>query len=713
MGAASRTHRRVAVCRVLVVALFAISVLAAAPRVTASSSPTLRWAVTKTASGGSTYTMAATAYSLTLPRGSDLLTIRRAAGGGSFQLPLAALIGRSTWPSGMRLRASTSEASLVLVVSTASRRPFLEATVTAEPLFFTIGFSGQLGPSPALEPAFFSTGKAGLAMASVTSGFTPDPRFTPLTRTPTVQLGPIPVAPYTAPFSPPPFDVELATPVGWLGLGLVQVPNATEMVVSSQGQLTVNYPLAVLAHISDLGAGGRVGDPRVSGDLKATGSWLRFPAFTVTLAANWLTGLSSYHLALTSLGQAPVAAPPGRRPAWWSWPLVDTWGQQLVTGAARKNDDFTASWVLHYVALWRQKFHLQHFTVIIDAQWQTTLGSATPSSRFGGAAGMRRLVDELHAQGLKVLLWWPLWAVPQGPLGKVKSDPTSSAFATTLAKQMSSLLGSGSGGLHVDGLKLDWGSLIPQVASYSRPQLGIGAAALLRYMRLLAHDAWRVQGGAVIDASAMAPQFGGYEDLLRLYDASSADAWTNRAAIVSAVDPLSLIDGDGWRLTSAQAVPHIVESAIFGTPALYYATSWGGGAPISNSEASALGLLLGITQNRGQGTAWPLAGDNDSPLESLTGDDWTYTVGGRLVAETLDSAQAAVVYHYAAGCAAPSSARIVSTVGVGLLIPLPGDAMLVSVSPTVSAAEVAGIGGPEVAITVEPGITYTLTVRGC
>jgi len=86
-------------------------------------------------------------------------------------------------------------------------------------------------------------------------------------------------------------------------------------------------------------------------------------------------------------------------------------------------------------------------------------------------------------------------------VGKVKADPTSAQFATTLARQMSTVLGQGKQGLHVDGLKLDWGSLIPAVSQYSRPQLGVGAAALLRYMRLLA------QSPMTVDPVAIATSF--------------------------------------------------------------------------------------------------------------------------------------------------------------------------------------------------------------
>ncbi len=583
-----------------------------------------------------------------------------------------------------------------------SAAPLLKVVVTARPTYFTVQFSGRVGPLLSQVPQFFTTGNTGLEMSEVSSGTTPDPVFRSPTRTPEVRLGPIPVAPYTAPMAPPPFVVELSTRLGWVGVGLVQVPDATTLSVTRRGAVTVNYPLSILLRIREAGAGGKVTAPRAPSGAVPGGRWLEFPAFVFTTGRSSRADLVAYHSALAAMGQAASAAPPGGRPAWWSWPLVDTWGQQLVTDAARRDDEFTASWVRRYVALWKAEFHIQHFTVIIDSQWQSKLGSATPSSRFGGLAGMQKLVRELHSQGIKVLLWWPMWVLPSAPVSRAKVDPTSSTFASSLATQMRTLLGSGPRDLHVDGLKLDWGSLVPSADHFSRPQLGVGAAALLRYMRLIAQDAWGVARGALIDASAMAPQFVRYEDLLRLYDANSSEAWSDRAATVSAVDPQSLMDGDGWRLTSSQAVSHIVGSSVFGTPAVYYASRWAGGAPISAAQAAALGLLISVAETRGQGTATPLTSDPAS------GDDWSYTVAGRLGAQSLAGARAIVVYRYQGACRSPQAAEVVSMDTGPLAVPLPAGATLVQVSPSVPVSSKAGT--PPM-LTVAAGVAYALRLH--
>ena len=365
-----------------------------------------------------------------------------------------------------------------------------------------------------------------------------------------------------------------------------------------------------------------------------------FQSSALTMATDPLTGLGDYRAALVALHQAPVAAPPGSRPGWWEWPLVDT-GEQSVTLAARTSQDFDSAWVASFARTWRRRFGVRHFTVIIDSQWQVRLGSPVPSRRFGGISGMRKLIDELHAEGLKVMLWWPLWIDQKSPMHRYRIDPTASYFPARIRHDMTIALGDGPGDLDADGLKLDWGYLVPTMTKmhYSHPAQGLGVAALvLRFMTVLSADAWKPHPAALIDASAMAPQFGATEDALRLYDARLALTWSARAEIVAEVDPDSLIDGDGWRVdSSAEAISHIIGSAVFGTPAVYYATHWSGGAPISRGLAKALGAVLDSAAARGEGV----------PIWDADGV-WSYFVKGKLSAQTLGHNRAIAVYHSAA-----------------------------------------------------------------
>ncbi|MHB8312899.1 MAG: hypothetical protein ACYDD0_06310, partial [Candidatus Dormibacteria bacterium] len=559
-------------------------------------------------------------YSLELSRGTGFLTVQ--SGLGTFSFPLTALVGRTRLPVGTYFVATTYRSELSLYAFDRSGRLLEKARLLASPNFFTVDFSGRLGKDPIAGATFFSNGHRALPIRFLHQAFSPDPVSPSLFPTPTTYLGvhrPLP----TTPFAPPPFDLQFHIGPGWAGIGLVQVPNATALSLTRGGGVSVNYPLGPLARIRDLGAGGRVTPPAGVPGQPGHGTWVGFPSFVVTLASTPYLGLTAYHGALAQLGEAPVAAPPGHRPAWWSQPMVDTWGQQLVGAAGRNSPKFTASWVRAFVTSWRQQFGVSAFTLVIDAQWQARLGHTTPSARFGGVSGMRLLIQQLHAQGVRVMLWWPLWKDQAAPGQPLPVDPTAPGFRARISGQMTQLLGTGSADLGADGLKLDWGFLVPPPAQekLARPQLGIGASLLLRYMTMLSSAAWKAAPGAIIDGSAIAPQFGGTQDTLRLYDAHQASTWSYRAAIVSAVDPLGQIDGDGWELTGPQAVAHIVESAVFGVPAIYYSTHWAGGQPISRSLARALGRLLAVGQQRGQGRA-----------DLLPGGGWTYLVGSRVTA---------------------------------------------------------------------------------
>jgi hypothetical protein len=630
-------------------------------------------------------------YQLALEPRTGILTVSSAA--GSYALPLAALVGRLQLPPGTRFLPTTDGSNLDLYVVNRGGQLLERALLRPHRGFFTVTFSSQLGPDNFAVPAFFSNGRQGLPAAAVVHAFSPDPVSQSLIPSPTTYLGVHP--PYhTAPFAPPPLDLQFKLSRGWAGVGLVQVPDATALSIDSQSQVTVNYPLRLLAGFPDTGAGGAVAPPRSGPGKPLAGSWLEFPSFVFTAAPDQYSGLYQYHLALSALGMAPTAAPPGRRPSWWSWPMVDTWGQQLLTGAARSSPRYTAAWVLSFASQWRQQFHVRHFTLVIDAQWQARLGDPTPSTRFGGFSGMKALIARLHSEGIRVMLWWKLWT-DQLPDGKVvRYDPTQPGFTTLLSSQVDQMVGPGPSSLGADGLKLDWGFLVPPPTAeqLARPQLGMGAAVLLRYMRILSSAAWHADPASLIDASAVAPQFGGTEDTLRLYDAHRASTWSYRAAIVSAVDPNSAIDGDGWALLSSQAIPHIVASSVFGIPSIYYVGRWAKGTRFAPGLARDLGMVIQAAQSRGQGRAVP------------TGTGWEYVVAGRVSARTLANDRAIVVYRYS-----PSGRCLGATVvsAVEATLAIPGCSDLTAVTATATGDRPVRLG--RTGLQAEPGVPYRIT----
>jgi hypothetical protein len=302
-------------------------------------------------------------------------------------------------------------------------------------------------------------------------------------------------------------------------------------------------------------------------------------------------------------------------------------------------------------------------TFVIDSRWQAGIGDPEPDPvRFGGLAGMRQLIDELHAHGDHVVLWWPLWArhvarvppstaaIRAAPAGQIV-DPTASSFDGATAGQVATLLGGGPGELGADGLKLDWGYDIP--LRLADPDRGWGATALLRYLRVLHTDAHAVRADALIDASAAAPQFAAVSDAVRLYDAWSEMQWSRRAAVVSAVDPDTLIDGDGWQATPADTLTHAVASTVYGTPALYFVTRWMSGAPIPAALARELGSIVRLSGDKGQGRARPLGSG-----------DWAYADRSGIRAESFEGSTALVVWR------SRSCGTAISTLGGRVLVPL-------------------------------------------
>jgi hypothetical protein len=637
-------------------------------------------------------------YSLLFDRQTGMLTLR--AQRGSFSFPATALIGRSTLPLGTRFTAVSDRSLLSVYVFNREKTLLEKARITAFPTFITVGFSSRVGGQRQAPATFFSNGTSGLPSTAFTTAFSPDPVKSSLYNDPTTFLG-VHAPLKSAPFAPPPFDLEFREGRGWAGVGLVQVPDATALSITPQGGITVNYDLHLLANIRDQGAGGRVQPPRGIPGAEGSGTWLSFPQFTFTMGKSTSGGLLSYHASLRSLREAPTAFAPGKRPAWWSRPIVDTWGQQMVDRVARHSPRYTASWVRAFVASWRRQFGLRHFTLVIDSEWQARLGHTTPSLRFGGVTGMRALIKQLHSEGVRVVLWWPLWVNQTESGQRLRVDPTAPGFRAKIAKQMTQLLGTGPGDLGANGLKLDWGELVPAPAAeqLARPQLGIGASLLLRYMTVLSKSAWKTDPTALIDASAVAPQFGGTESTLRLYDAHLASTWSYRAELVSAVDPTALIDGDGWRLDGAQATTHIVESAVFGIPALYYATRWSGGTRIRRSVARALGALVSAGEGRGQGRA-----------SQLRDGAWQYKVNGRTTALTLATSHALVVYQYS-DTGQCRSAVVVSAIRTRILVPECGRVETVSIEDGVSPTNFRVVGR-DYSFSAAPGVTYRLAFSG-
>ncbi|HZU17417.1 MAG TPA: hypothetical protein VFD01_12575 [Candidatus Dormibacteraeota bacterium] len=566
--------------------------------------------------------------------------------------------------------------------------PVEEATLVAFPHFFTVTFTASARAlGNAASPLFFSTGDRGIDLSTIRAGWSPLER--------TSDPWPAVTTVGRVPLAPAPLDLELEGEAGWFGLGLVQVPDADTLALDADGSVEVDYPLGLLRRLPDQGAGGM---------------WegrLRFPSFVISFGRDPLRALAAYRRALVTLGTAPASPVPASTPAWWRQPIVDTWGEQMAEGVERDSPAYTAQWVRRFVTEARQRLGLSSFTVVIDSYWQEAIGDPDPDPvRFGGEDGMRQLIDWLHAQGLRVMLWWPLWDyhlsdVPP-PADQVERavpaaavDPTSPAFPAATAATMARLLGSGPGELDADGLKLDWTYDIP--VHLARPALGWGAAALHRYLEVLHAAAHRVRPDALIESSAAAPQFAGVTDAVRLYDAWRESSWDRRAAVVSVADPGLPIDGDGWAASPLDIVPHTVSSAVYGIPAFYFVSRWADGRPIPDQLLRLLGRVAALAALKGEGTATPLPDGT-----------WRYDAGGTTTVQSLADNQALVLWRRE-GCGAARCGTLLSARSGELAVPVPVPGRVTAVGP----GERLDLGRTEagvVQVRLRAGVPYLLQV---
>ena len=598
-------------------------------------------------------------YRLALDTTTGSVEVQTPLGVRVTSMPLTMWAGDASRPVGARLHMRQEGNTIdETVVANGGRDVLQRVVLTAHATWFGVRDSLGIVDTSATTPRFFFDGHHGLDVSAVHGGYTPAaPASTGWPALPTAGRRPL---------APAPLQVQLHTSGGWLGIGLSEVPNATELRVDPSGAVDVDYPLHLLSSVTDTGSGGY------------NNGMLRFPEFIVTLSPDTGSGLAAYHAAVVAAGAAPANAP--AQAAWWHMPIVDTWGAQMAAHVERGSPGFTTDWVRQFVTQEQAQYGLTKFTLVIDSRWQDELGHAAPDAvRFGGFAGMRALIDDLHAMGLRVMLWWPMWSTgtviggAETPAAVAAVDPTSPGFTESMTANVTQMLGAGPGQLDADGLKLDWEYRIPpQVAD---PALGIGDAALYHYFDVIHRAAHAVKPAALVEASAASPQFQTVTDSVRLYDAWSEAAWDQRAAIVAAADPGVLIDGDGWEAQPADAIPHVLSSTVYGVPALYFGSIWGDGAPVPEATQKLLGAVAALAADKGSGH-----------VVALPGGGWEFVSNGRTVAQTLNGDNGAVVWSR--GPKGALLGHVVSSYTGQVTIPL----------PQTGRVTMAGPGGARVAV---------------
>src|SRR5215469_13326805 len=308
--------------------------------------------------------------------------------------------------------------------------------------------------------------------------------------------------------------------------------------------------------------------------------------------------LTSYKASLQlTMGTTPRSP----MPTWWSRPIYCSWGDQAYAARIREGllDETHASRygtekdVDHWLAIANRE-KLPIGTVILDLGWMQGYGDFEPNPKH--FSDLRAYIDKLHAKGMHVLLWIPMYEAT-GALFNVEKtqsdvaashpewlvetrdgkrtdwfDYTNPDVRSYLRSRIHYMLASDAGALNADGLKIDFIDRLPDpaVSTFHDPSWGIGEMMSAKLMELIYMSAKQAKPDALIDSSVMNPLFHAWQDVIRLNDdvSNAEDTYWWRAG-TAAANGVRLIDGDDWWAMERYFVPLTLAKSAWGIPNIY------------------------------------------------------------------------------------------------------------------------------------------------
>jgi hypothetical protein len=309
-------------------------------------------------------------------------------------------------------------------------------------------------------------------------------------------------------------------------------------------------------------------------------------------AADPYAALDAYRAMLTARG---LAAPRARTrvPRWWLQPMFCGWGAQChlaraageslaaAAGYSRQDryDAFLATLAANGVV---------PGTVVIDDKWQTDYATGEPDPAKW--PDLRAWIDQRHANGQRVLLWWKAWDPGSLPAelcvrtatgARVAIDPDEPAAGEAIRTSIRRMLDERE--LDADGLKIDFTARTPSGVTLQHHGPGWGVELLRRLLATVHDEAKRLKPDCLLIGHTPNTAIDPFVDMIRLNDMLRLDdpepavpivrQMQYRAAVVAASSPDHPIDTDDWcvpDLASWRAYARIQPE--LGVPALYYAT---------------------------------------------------------------------------------------------------------------------------------------------
>ena len=433
--------------------------------------------------------------------------------------------------------------------------------------------------------------------------------------------------------TPPCLMFSVGCPLGWVSYGLLDIPDTRMCRMEEDGSFLIES------------CGGH---KKIS-----AGSSYSIPRVIVAFPEDEYDGLTLFRRHLRELGLYTPRRPDwSELPDWWKYPQFCTYGDQLIERRVGQLIDDT--WVREFVDRSERDFGVEHMVICIDDSWQLphSIGPAVDTKRF---PDLRKLIDDMHARGHKVMLWYtPMFekttngiSSRASELGVLSSDAMTSAYFNNfpgcyaidytsdgaeqfLRETAEILFGDGKGQLNADAVKLDFLANLRDPANateYAHPERGIGMREYYLYYSMFRSAAKAVKPDAMINATLNDPRFEHLIDVSRLHDTHSGEEEKERRARMMALACPDLpIDTDGALMLPDWLRRNHISASVCGLHSIYYTYAIGKPSNLlSEKEKKAIGALASMTLYRPSGV--PVADGNG--IWKLIGKD------GRVMADAI------------------------------------------------------------------------------
>jgi hypothetical protein len=317
-------------------------------------------------------------------------------------------------------------------------------------------------------------------------------------------------------------------------------------------------------------------------------------------------GIQRYRDDLLARGAAPQP-PRTRAPAWWREPIFCGWGEQcyLARTTGRRAPDLSTQANYDRFVDDLERHGVVPGTVVIDDKWQDSYGTCRPDEAKW--PDLRAWIAARHARGQRVLLWWKAWDAEGLPPGlclrnsdgtPLALDPCNARARERLQETIAFMLGPG--GLHADGLKIDFTGSTPSGRAIEPRGARWGISLLHELLAVVYRAAKAVKPDCLVITHTPHPAFTDVTDMVRLNDMLRLDdpypiapvvpQMRYRAAVVRAACPGVLVDTDDWCVPDLAAWREYLEDKpALGVPSLYYATHVDlTGEPLEDGDYDAL-----------------------------------------------------------------------------------------------------------------------------